>query len=54
MTSGLEQVEKEEGKVQKRLEWNEARIQHWLQLGAQPSKPVARLLDRVSTIKKLD
>ena len=53
MTSGLTKLEEsKEGegeKLQKRLEWNEDRIRHWLKLGAQPSKPVARLLDRVST-----
>lgn len=47
MTSGLTQQEQEQ-QLQKRLEWNESRIKHWLKLGAQPSKPVARLLDRVS------
>lgn len=47
MTSGLEPKAEQQG-VQKRLEWNEDRIKHWLGLGAQPSKPVARLLDRVS------
>jgi small subunit ribosomal protein S16 len=45
-TSGLprpEQLVKE-----KRIEWNSERIRYWLGVGAQPSKPVARLLDRVS------
>jgi small subunit ribosomal protein S16 len=39
-----------DGKVQmeKRIEWNAERIQYWLSEGAQPSKPVARLLDKVS------
>jgi len=39
-----------DGKVamEKRIEWNAQRIQYWLGEGAQPSKPVARLLDRVS------
>lgn len=36
-----------EVKLEKRLEWNEERIKYWLGTGAQPSKPVARLLDRV-------
>lgn len=50
MTSGLAPTaQKGEPKLQKRLEWNEERIRHWLKLGAQPSKPVARMLDRVST-----
>lgn len=35
-------------RLEKRLEWNEERIRYWLGTGAQPSKPVARLLDRVS------
>lgn len=47
MKSGLAN-ESEKVTLQKRLEWNEDRIKHWLSLGAQPSKPVARLLDRVS------
>ena len=34
-------------RLEKRLEWNEERIRYWLGTGAQPSKPVARLLDRV-------
>ena len=34
-------------RLEKRLEWNEDRIRYWLNTGAQPSKPVARLLDRV-------
>lgn len=34
-------------KLEKRLEWKEDRIRYWLNTGAQPSKPVARLLDRV-------
>jgi len=45
MGSGLE------GKtivMEKRIEWNAERIRHWIDVGAQPSKPVARLLDRVS------
>lgn len=33
--------------MEKRLEWNEERILYWLKTGAQPSKPMARLLDRV-------
>lgn len=44
MTSGLAS----EMRLEKRIEWNSARIRHWLERGAQPSKPVARLLDRVS------
>lgn len=49
MTSGL-QPRQEEVVKQKRLEWNEDRIRHWLKLGAQPSKPVARLLDRAGLV----
>lgn len=33
--------------MEKHLEWNEERILYWLKTGAQPSKPMARLLDRV-------
>lgn len=33
--------------MRKRLEWNEDRIRYWLGVGAQPSKPVFRLLHRV-------
>lgn len=33
--------------LEKRLEWNEDRIKYWLQTGAQPSKSVVRLLDKV-------
>lgn len=33
--------------MEKRLEWNEDRIKYWLKTGAQPSKPMVRLLDRV-------
>ncbi|CBQ70470.1 related to 30S ribosomal protein [Sporisorium reilianum SRZ2] len=53
MTSGLPpSAPTEQGQVlkQKRLEWNEDRIKHWLKLGAQPSKPVARLLDRAGLV----
>ncbi|KAF6767355.1 Ribosomal protein S16 [Kalmanozyma brasiliensis GHG001] len=49
MTSGLEEKKQDEVK-QKRLEWNEERVRHWLKLGAQPSKPVARLLDRAGLV----
>ncbi|GAK62967.1 mitochondrial ribosomal protein s24 [Moesziomyces antarcticus] len=49
MTTGISQQQTEPA-LQKRLEWNENRIKHWLQLGAQPSKPVARLLDRAGLI----
>ncbi|SPO21813.1 related to 30S ribosomal protein S16 [Ustilago trichophora] len=49
MTSGLTPLEQQQ-KLQKRLEWNETRIKHWLKLGAQPSKPVARLLDRAGLV----
>lgn len=47
-SSGLptkEQLEKKE----KRLEWNTERIRYWLSVGAQPSKPVAKMLDRVGS-----
>lgn len=33
--------------LRKRLEWNEDRIRYWLGVGAQPSKPVFKLLYRV-------
>lgn len=46
LTSGLEKFDAT--KLEKRIEWNVQRIHHWLSVGAQPSKPVARLLDRVS------
>ncbi|KAN0061490.1 37S ribosomal protein S16, mitochondrial [Thecaphora frezii] len=46
MTSGLHV----ETKLQKRIEWNEERIKYWLKTGAQPSKPVARLLYRAGLI----
>lgn len=52
MTSGLPATDAAGLQIQKpakRLEWNEARIKYWLSVGVQPSKPVARLLDRVST-----
>ncbi|PWN27823.1 ribosomal protein S16 [Jaminaea rosea] len=48
-SSGLpskEQLEKKE----KRLEWNTERIRYWLSVGAQPSKPVAKMLDRAGLI----
>ncbi|CAO1638293.1 unnamed protein product [Parajaminaea phylloscopi] len=35
---------------EKRLEWNTERIRYWLQVGAQPSKPVAKMLDRAGLI----
>lgn len=47
MTSRLAHPNHTQHSLHKRLEWNADRIKHWLQLGAQPSKPVARLLDRV-------
>ncbi|KIS71154.1 mitochondrial 37S ribosomal protein bS16m [Mycosarcoma maydis] len=53
MTSRLpsaSQAGAKEVNLQKRLEWNEERIRHWLKLGAQPSKPVARLLDRAGLV----
>lgn len=46
LSSGLEKFDAT--KLEKRIEWNVKRIHHWLSVGAQPSKPVARLLDRVS------
>ncbi|KAK0520463.1 37S ribosomal protein S16, mitochondrial [Tilletia horrida] len=46
MTSGLPT----ELRLEKRIEWNEDRIRYWLNVGAQPSKPVARLLDRAGLI----
>lgn len=32
---------------EKRLEWNTERISYWLSVGAQPSPPVAKMLDKV-------
>lgn len=40
-------------RMEKRIEWNEQRIRYWLGTGAQPSKPVARLLDRVCVVFRL-
>lgn len=39
-----------EVRMEKRIEWDENRIKYWLNTGAQPSKPVARLLDRAGLI----
>lgn len=50
-TSGI-QPTIESTRLEKRLEWNSDRIKHWLSVGAQPSKPVARLLDRVSVTQE--
>lgn len=36
-------------KLEKRLELDGNRIKYWLSVGAQPSKPVAKMLDKVST-----
>lgn len=36
--------------TEKRIEWNEDRIRYWLNTGAQPSKPVARMLDKAGII----
>lgn len=33
--------------LEKKLEWNTERIKYWLQVGALPSKPVAKMLDKV-------
>lgn len=49
-TSGLENFQKQ-SKPEKRVEWNTQRIHYWLGVGAQPSKPVAKLLDRVRECK---
>ncbi|KAE8232945.1 hypothetical protein CF326_g2018 [Tilletia indica] len=46
MTSGLAS----ELRLEKRIEWNEERIRYWIRVGAQPSKPVARLLDKAGLI----
>ncbi|PWZ03066.1 ribosomal protein S16 [Testicularia cyperi] len=50
MTTGLASPESKDQQPAKRLEWNQDRITHWLKLGAQPSKPVARLLDRAGLV----
>lgn len=39
--------------LEKRLEWNAERLQYWLSVGAQPSKTVAKLLDKVSEACRL-
>ncbi|WFC98676.1 37S ribosomal protein S16, mitochondrial [Malassezia yamatoensis] len=36
--------------MQKRIEWNEDRIKYWLNVGAQPSKPVFKLLYKTGII----
>ncbi|WFD33832.1 37S ribosomal protein S16, mitochondrial [Malassezia cuniculi] len=46
ISSGIQQTVRHE----KRIEWNEERIRYWLDTGAQPSKPVARLLDKAGII----
>lgn len=38
-------------KLEKRLELDGNRIKYWLSVGAQPSKPVAKMLDKVSTVQ---
>jgi small subunit ribosomal protein S16 len=40
-------------RMEKRIEWNVDRIKYWLSVGAQPSKPVAKMLDRVSLLSHL-
>ena len=45
LSSGLEE---HKAVLEKRIEWNASRVQYWLSVGAQPSKPVAKLLDKVS------
>ncbi|PWN93555.1 ribosomal protein S16, partial [Acaromyces ingoldii] len=47
LTSGIESGPP---KLEKRIEWNAARIKYWLDTGAQPSKPVAKLLDRAGLV----
>lgn len=47
ITSGI--PKEKDIKLEKKLEWNTARIAYWLEKGAQPSKTVARLLHRVSS-----
>lgn len=32
---------------EKRIEWNVERIRHWLSVGAQPTRTVVKLLERV-------
>ncbi|CAD6963439.1 unnamed protein product [Tilletia controversa] len=46
MTSGLAS----ELRLEKRIEWNEERIRYWIKVGAQPSKPVAKLLNKAGLI----
>ncbi|KDQ09558.1 hypothetical protein BOTBODRAFT_137676 [Botryobasidium botryosum FD-172 SS1] len=39
-----------DGAVQKKMEWSVERIRYWLGVGAQPSKPVVRLLSMARLI----
>lgn len=39
---------------EKRIEWNVERIRYWLGVGAQPSRPVVKLLERVSRVERGD
>jgi small subunit ribosomal protein S16 len=39
------------GKGEKRVEWSSDRIRYWLGVGAQPTKSVAALLERVSRFR---
>lgn len=51
LSSGIAQNIEGQLKPVKRLEWNSDRIRYWLSVGAQPSKPVAKMLDKVSCTK---
>lgn len=35
---------------EKRIEWNVERIKHWLSVGAQPTRTVVKLLERVGWV----
>lgn len=47
LSSGLP-AQQDLSRLEKRLEWNSERIKYWLTKGAQPSKPLAKMLDKVS------
>ncbi|CAO1614908.1 unnamed protein product [Sympodiomycopsis kandeliae] len=49
LSSGIPS-EEELTKLEKRLEWNSERITWWLNKGAQPSKPLAKMLDKANLI----
>lgn len=49
LSSGLpQQAQSQKPEMEKRLEWDTDRIKWWLDTGAQPSKTMAKMLDKVS------